>query len=93
MSRFCFSKLVSISRNFGKSLRKEKLDLQVLVRFGPIRELLDTIELGLSIKFGINGIRLLPTIRAIENMNRLEMIKEAIKATDKLKEIEAVLKD
>ena len=49
------------------------------------------LSLGLSIKFGINGLRLLPTVRAIENMDRLEMIKEAIKATDKLKEIEAVL--
>ena len=49
--------------------------------------MLDAIELGLSIKFGINGLRLLPTVRAIENMDRLEMIKEAIKATDKLKEI------
>lgn len=41
MSWFCLSKLVSTSRNFGKSLRKEKLNFQVLVRFRPIRELLD----------------------------------------------------
>ena len=53
--------------------------------------MLDAIELGLSIKFDINGLRLLPTVRAIESLDRLDMIKEAIKATDKLKEIEAVL--
>ena len=65
--------------------------IQTGIQTGRREGMLDAIELGLSIKFGINGLRLLPTVRAIENMDRLEMIKEAIKATDKLKEIEAVL--
>ena len=68
-----------------------KKGIQQGIQQGKREGVLEAIELGLTIKFGINGLRLLPAVRAIENMDRLEMIKEAIKATDKLDEIKAIL--
>ncbi len=53
--------------------------------------LIDAIEMGLSIKFGDSGLRFLPTIRSFEDIDRLVKVKEAIKATDNLSEIEVML--
>ncbi len=53
--------------------------------------LIAAIELGLSIKFGDKGLRFLPTIQELKDIGRLEMIKETIKATDNLSEIESAL--
>lgn len=53
--------------------------------------LLEAIEMGLSIKFGEKGLRLLPAIRQIEDVERLKMIKNIVKSTDNLSEIEASL--
>ncbi len=53
--------------------------------------LIDAIEMGLSVKFGDIGLRFLPTIRSFEDIDRLVKVKEAIKATDNLSEIESLL--
>jgi len=45
----------------------------------------------LTIKFGAKGLRLLPVLRATKENDRLEMVKEAIKASNDLKEIEDLL--
>ena len=49
--------------------------------------------MGLSLKFGAKGLRLLPTIRSLDDLDRLEMVKESIKVTDDLREIEALFKE
>ena len=54
--------------------------------------LIEAIEMGLSIKFGATGLKLLPEIRILEDLNRLEMIKEAIKVAHDVSEIEELLK-
>jgi hypothetical protein len=36
---------------------------------------------------------LLPTIRSLDDLDRLEMVKESIKVTDDLREIEALFKE
>ena len=66
--------------------------IQQGIQQGRREGVLEAIELGLTIKFGARGLRLLPMIRAFKEMDRLEMVKEAIKATDNLKEIEELLK-
>ena len=40
--------------------------------------LIEAIEMGLSIKFGAHGLKFLPEIKPVEDINRLEMIKEVI---------------
>jgi hypothetical protein len=54
--------------------------------------LIEAIEMGLSIKFGPIGLKLLPEVRAMADLNRLEMIKEAIKAAHDVSELEELLK-
>jgi len=53
--------------------------------------LYQTIAMGLEIKFGTKGLILMEKIRKIESTDKLEVIKEAIKITDNLAEIEALI--
>ena len=66
--------------------------IQQGIQQGRREGVLEAIELGLTVKFGTRGLRLLPEIRGLKELDRLEMVKEAIKATDDLKEIEELLK-
>jgi hypothetical protein len=50
-----------------------------------------TIAMGLEIKFGTKGLALIERIRKLESLDKLEIIKEAIKITDKLDEIEKLI--
>ncbi len=47
-------------------------------RRGKREGLLEAIEMGLSIKFGDKGPRFLPTIQAMDGIERLVVVKEAI---------------
>lgn len=47
--------------------------------------------MGLSLKFGENGMKLMPVIRTLEDMDRLNKIKDTIKKAGDLKAIEALL--
>lgn len=58
---------------------------------GLLEGTLEAIEMGLSVKFGAKGLRLLPEIRRIRDIERLNMIKHIIKVTDDLAEVEASL--
>ena len=58
---------------------------------GLLEGTLEAIEIGLSLKFGAGGLRLLPTIRQIRDIERLNMIKQIIRVTDDLSEVEASL--
>ena len=49
------------------------------------------IELALEIKFGANGLRSFKKIKRIDDLEKLAKIKNMIKKTDKLSEIETVL--
>ncbi len=55
---------------------------------GKIEGLQDAIELGLSLKFGVNGLKLMPGIKNIDKIELLDTIKEAIKTAENLSEIE-----
>ncbi len=70
---------------------EERLALKKGRREAKREGLLGAIEMGLSIKFGDNGLRFLPMIRSFEDISRLESLKELIKATDNLSEIESLV--
>ena len=57
-----------------------------------IREsLLEMIEMGLSIRFGVKGFKFLPKVQVIEDIKHLKIIKEAIKTINDLDEIETLV--
>ena len=49
------------------------------------------IEMGLSVKFGENGMKLMPVIQSLEDEDRLNVIMKSVIKTDNLSEIEALL--
>ena len=58
---------------------------------GLKKGLYQTIEMGLEIKFATKGLALMEKVKKIESLDRLEIIKEAIKITDNLDEIEKLI--
>lgn len=58
---------------------------------GKLEGLLEGIEGMLDIKFGKSGIMLMNIIRGINDIKKLEEIKERIRKADKLEEIEELL--
>jgi hypothetical protein len=47
--------------------------------------------MGLSLRFGSEGEKLLPAIRLIEDSERLEKIKNAVRAANDLAQVKALL--
>ena len=69
--------LVQRSREEGR-----QLGLQEGRQEGIREGLLSGIELGLELKFGDEGLRLLPEIRAIEDIDVLRALQQALKTAD-----------
>jgi len=75
-----------------KGLQKGRAEgLQEGLQKGIRDGLIEAIELGLSIKFGAEGERLLPRVRQIEEVDRLRAIKEVVKVAATLAEVEVAL--
>jgi hypothetical protein len=72
----------TIERNASRQGRKQ--GIQQGIRQG----LIEAMELGLTVKFGTKGLRLMPVIEKIEDNDRLRMIKEAVKIAKELREVE-----
>ena len=49
--------------------------------------LLSGIALGLELKFGHEGLQLLPDIRALESVDQLELIQEALATASTLEDL------
>jgi hypothetical protein len=58
---------------------------------GIVEGLLEAIELGLGIKFGPQGMKLMPAIRRIQDAERLRAIKEAVKIAKHISEVKEVI--
>ncbi len=53
----------------------------------------EAIDLGLKLKFGMEGLQLMPEIEKITTIERLRLIKEAIEIASDLQEIRKILKN
>jgi predicted transposase/invertase (TIGR01784 family) len=58
---------------------------------GKIEGLKEAIELGLELKYGVQGLKLLEQINKITSVERLETIKEALKISKMIEEIAKLL--
>ena len=58
---------------------------------GKIEGIKEAIEIGLELKYGVEGLRLLERIRKIAVIEKLEAIKEAVKISKNMEEIEKLL--
>ncbi len=52
----------------------------------------EAIELGLKLKFGVEGLKLLPEIEKVKEVELLKAIKEAIEVATSIEEIKQFLK-
>ena len=57
---------------------------------GRIQGLQEAIELGLELKYGVKGLKFYETVANITSIERLEVIKEAVKISKSLEEIEVL---
>jgi predicted transposase/invertase (TIGR01784 family) len=65
--------------------------IQQGIQQGILEGLLEGIELGIGLKFGAQGLNLMPAIRQIKNPERLKAIKEAVKIAKSIQEISEVI--
>ncbi len=65
--------------------------LQQGVQQGIREGLTEAIELGLSLKFGYEGLGIMPLIQLIQDCERLRKIKNAIKTVKDLSELKTIL--
>ena len=64
--------------------------MQQGIQQGILQGLLDAIELGLELKFGEQGLHLLPEIRKIKDQDVLHAIREGIKIAKNLTELRRI---
>jgi predicted transposase YdaD len=67
--------------------------LQQGIQQGIQRGLLKAIELGLKLKFGVEGLRIYPEIKKIEDVDVLEAISEAIETAQSIEDIRKIYKE
>ncbi|HAO22236.1 MAG TPA: hypothetical protein DCQ37_18280 [Desulfobacteraceae bacterium] len=86
-----------IFMTIAEILRKEGFDkgiqqgVQQGVQYGIRNGLVEAIELGLSLKFGDEGLKIIPLILDIHDCERLRSIKNAIRTAENLSELRAII--
>ncbi|MCP4402370.1 MAG: hypothetical protein GY801_34320 [bacterium] len=55
--------------------------------------MIETIEFGLNLKFGVEGLRLMPRISKIQDISLLKTIKEAITTVQDVKKLDSILEE
>ncbi len=68
----------------AEQLRREGFEKGV--QFGMRNGVLNAIEMGLKIRFGADGLKLMPRIRKIQNIERLRAIQAALYTVKDLSE-------
>jgi len=71
--------------------RHELMTLRTCLLEGKIEGLKEAIEIGLELKYGVEGLKLLEKIIKMTSIEKLESIKEAVKISKNIKEIEKLL--
>ena len=59
---------------------------------GRLEGILEAIKLGLELKFGLKGLSLYPKVEKEKDFRKLEIIKEAIRITTNINELEEMVK-
>ncbi|MCR4291376.1 MAG: hypothetical protein NUV76_00710 [Candidatus Kuenenia sp.] len=76
----------------AKLIEKGRMEGEMKGRVeGRIEGLKEAIEIGLELKYGVEGLRLLERIGKIVVIEKLEAIKEAVKISKNTEEIEKLL--
>ncbi len=83
-------RLEGIEKGRLEGIEKGKLEG---IEKGKLEGLIEAITLGMELKFGLEGLKLLPRIEKEKDITRLDTIKEAIKIVTTVKEIEELLVD
>ncbi len=85
----------NLSISFRQELEQYEQERQMpyvtsIERMAIRQGLVDAIELGLELKFGAEGLSLLPEIAQIENVEVLKEIREALKRVSSLTELSSI---
>ncbi len=83
-----------VLREFGEKLKSEgKIEGKIEgIKEGKIEGLKEGIEIALWAKFGTDGMELYETILKIDDLDKLKMIKEVVKFSTKIEEIDDIIK-
>jgi hypothetical protein len=60
------------------------------IRQGIQQQILEGIQLGLELKFGTEGLQLVPEIRKIQDLNVLKAIHEGLKSANRPEELQCL---
>ena len=66
---------------------RESPRYQEIVNEGIKKEILNSIELGLELKFGGTGLEILPEISQITDLDVLKQIRQALRSIKSLEEL------
>jgi hypothetical protein len=69
---------------------EESFWYQHIFNEGYRRELIPSIELGLELKFGAEGLQLMPEISQITDLDVLKTIREGLRTMNSLEEIRQI---
>lgn len=78
-------------KKMGYVTSVERIGIEKGIQQGRREGVLEAIEFGLSLKFGAMGLRILQSVQDIDDLGRLEAIKEALKVSDDFEEIERLI--
>lgn len=82
---------IGIKKGFQQGVQEGRQEgLQEGKRLGLREGLLNGIELGIALKFGSEGLRLLPEIYEIEDVKMLRAIHEGLKITESLEALRRI---
>lgn len=81
------SPLVQQIMRWDMAVLQESPWYQEILQQGEIRGLLSGIELGLELKFGAEGLQLMPEISQITDLDVLKTIREGLRTMNSLEEI------
>ncbi len=77
------------SRRYISSV--ERIGIKKGKKEGRLESKLEAMKMILSVKFGENGMKLIPVIQSLKDEDRLNVIMKSVIKTDNLSEIEALL--
>jgi hypothetical protein len=98
--RFCIEEIFRDFKSGSYNLEGSRLDPEYLSKLiivdapddffieqGRQQEILESIELGLELKFGAKGLELLPEIRQIQDLDILKQIRSSLRTVESIEQL------